>query len=550
MEKLYLCILMRYCSIFLLMLLALFLSCTDGNRMRVALADLQEKNQADSLLTNDSLALALTNYFDHHGTANEKMLAHYLLARTYTDMGEAPMALDEFHTAAECADTTAKDCDYFILCRVYAQMTSIFYQQNLMDNYLRYLDKSIASAEKAGDMMTAVNEQAYKMLAYSRLEKHDSVLRVYELTDRRCHALGLGQLSARYAGMAIPSCLKMKLYKQARQYMDIFEKQSGLFDSCSNIKTGHEIYYYSKGRYYLDLQQNDSAEYFFRKELREGKDFNNQNAASHGLALLFTQIGMSDSAAKYALYSYDMNDSCFAQMTTEDVEKIQSLYSYNRYKRIAEQEKEKANYERGRFKVFLSIVILIGAAIIYISSKWHKKRKAEQKLYYEQLDRLERTQTELLRLRSHEDELNTLIEEKENEVNRLHLSMKQFVHNKNQSAEQVEQRLQNSDIYKSLCRKADIGKPFSEAEWHELNRLVMEVIPEFYQFISNKRYALNVNEFRTCILFRIHIKAGGISNVLDVTPSYVTKMSKQLLVKLFESDGTSKDLIEKLLAIC
>ena len=101
---------MRQLAAFLLFLL-LLLSCTDGERMRQRLNDLQAANQADSLLTDDSLALALTDYFDRHGTPNEQMLAHYLLGRTYADMGEAPAALDAFHRAAEYADTTSSDCD-------------------------------------------------------------------------------------------------------------------------------------------------------------------------------------------------------------------------------------------------------------------------------------------------------------------------------------------------------------------------------------------------------------------------------------------------------
>ena len=93
------------------------------------LNELQAMNQADSLLTNDSLAKALASYFDDYGTPNERMLAHYLLARTYTDMGEAPQALDEYHTAADCADTTAADCDYKVLARVHAQTVASLYSQ-------------------------------------------------------------------------------------------------------------------------------------------------------------------------------------------------------------------------------------------------------------------------------------------------------------------------------------------------------------------------------------------------------------------------------------
>ena len=152
------CLLLLVCTF-----ACLLIGCSgSGDRMRQQLQQLQARNQSDSLLTDDSLATALCAWFDSYGTPNERMLAHYLMGRTWADKGEAPQALEEYHTAAECADTTAADCDYHILCRVYAQMSSVFYQQNLMDSYLQCLDISIACAEKANDTLMSINEYARK----------------------------------------------------------------------------------------------------------------------------------------------------------------------------------------------------------------------------------------------------------------------------------------------------------------------------------------------------------------------------------------------------
>ena len=108
---------------YLLLLVLLLTACGRWQKagMLRQLNELQAMNQADSLLTNDSLAKALASYFDDYGTPNERMLAHYLLARTYTDMGEAPQALDEYHTAT--------DCDYKVLARVHAQTVALLYSQ-------------------------------------------------------------------------------------------------------------------------------------------------------------------------------------------------------------------------------------------------------------------------------------------------------------------------------------------------------------------------------------------------------------------------------------
>ena len=102
-------------------------SCGDGSEQRLLLEELERHNRADSLMTNDSLALSLAYWFDRHGTSNEQMRAHYILGRTYADLGEAPQAILSYQDAIDRADTIARDCDYYTPCRVYSQMAVLFF---------------------------------------------------------------------------------------------------------------------------------------------------------------------------------------------------------------------------------------------------------------------------------------------------------------------------------------------------------------------------------------------------------------------------------------
>ena len=52
------------------------------------LADAQNKTYVD--FTTDSVMKEVAHYYDRHGSANERMRAHYLLGCSYRDMGEAP----------------------------------------------------------------------------------------------------------------------------------------------------------------------------------------------------------------------------------------------------------------------------------------------------------------------------------------------------------------------------------------------------------------------------------------------------------------------------
>ena len=64
-----------------------------------------------------------------------------------------------------------------------------------------------------------------------------------------------------------------KDFKKAHELMQLFESKSGLFDSKGNIKRGREHYYHCKGLYYLGINQLDSAEYYFKKQLPYGYSF-------------------------------------------------------------------------------------------------------------------------------------------------------------------------------------------------------------------------------------------------------------------------------------
>ena len=149
------------------MLLLLLAACGESHeQMLRQLEELERMNRADSVMQNDTLAEQLTKYFDRHGDANERMRAHYILGRTYADMGEAPAALNAYLNAADAADTTVTVCDYHTLSRVYGQMSDVFYYQCLFDDFITAIDHSIYFAWKDNDTLQALNSLAHKLLAY------------------------------------------------------------------------------------------------------------------------------------------------------------------------------------------------------------------------------------------------------------------------------------------------------------------------------------------------------------------------------------------------
>lgn len=519
-------------------------------RMRYRLHRLNALNKVDTLFRSTDEARELADYFDDHGTPNEQMLAYYLLGRAYYDIHEAPMALSCFQTASEKADTTAADCDFRQLSRVYGQMSKIFYQQNLMRQSLEKASASELYGWKGKDTLNSLRSMGGKIVVYKRMNETDSAINLCEKVSALLNKYGYRNYSAAYLSTILQELLDKGEIKKVERYIRTYEAESDYFDSNNNIEKGREFYYYTKGLYYMAMEKYDSAEYIFRKELRDGKDFNNQNAGSRGLALLFQKKHQPDSAAKYALYSYEMNDSAYAQMATREVEQVQGMYDYSRNQQIAEKAKEKAEREQRIVWAVLTILVLLMMASAYIAREVYKKRKEMQQAYSRKVSDLAKAQSDIVRLRSlaeHTEELSSLIAEKETEMQKMADEIDSYKERLGTQRESAESLLEDSDIYHELTKKAGKALELTNDDWHQVNVLAIETLPNFYKFISSKKLELNDKEFKTCMLVRMHFAPKDIANMLGVSQAYITKLRNNMMPKLFGMEGNSKELDEKLM---
>lgn len=518
-----------------------------GFRMRYRLHRLNALNKVDTLFRSADEARELADYFDDHGTPNEQMLAYYLLGRAYYDIHEAPMALSCFQTASEKADTTAADCDFRQLSRVYGQMAKIFYHQNLMSQSLKCDSTSIIFALQGCDTLSAMLSMADQILSYQRLGENEIALQLCDKTSQLFKKYGYISKSAIVLISSIRYLIESGDLVKAKEFLSRYESESGFFNSYLEIEKGREIYYNIKGHYYLSSGLLDSAEYFFRKELQDGKDLNNQNAGSKGLALLFQKKHMPDSAAKYALYSYDMNDSIYAQMATKEVEKTRAMYDYSRNQRIAEEAREKAEKEQQKVRFTIFVLVVIIALSVVVGLRIYEVRKKERMKYEENLSSLAKTHSEVIQLRAHEQTLNKLLQEKESKAVKLQEDIEAYKAKVGLQKESSETRMQKSTIYSGLCKLAAKGVELTDDQWQQVYMMVIDTLPNFYKLISEKKYELSENEFKTCILIRLHFNPKTVANMVGLSPSSITKIRINMMEKLFGEGGKSKELDERLM---
>ena len=458
----------------------------DKEQMLQQLEGLEQQNRSGQPMLNDSLAESLVNYFDRHGDANERMRSRYILGRTYYCLDELPRALEMYNEAANCADTTSSDCEYKVLSRIHAQSAVIFNLQVQPRSQLQELRLAEKYAWKGKDTIQAIECYAQQSDAFSLLQIYDSVIIVKETASSLYSRIGRKERSALMLAPTITPLLRKGEIKRAEKNMHIYESSSKIFDDNKNIEPGREIYYYIKGEYYLAIHQLDSAEYMFRKELRNGKDMNNQIAGCKGLQKVYEQRRNSDSIAKYATQSYELNDSAYSLSEMQNIQKMQASYNYNHIKFLA--EKKKLEVERAWL-----VTALIALLFIIIG------------VYY----------------------------------GRKYLGLRKLA---------LDYRLRKASIthhMKELANKNPPQYPTLE-DWDKLRTLVEHEIPSFRKTLRVDELSLTDMDYDMCLMIRVHLLPIEIAKLKQCSPSTITKSRRKLLRLIFEKEGNADDFDDEI----
>ena len=153
----------------------------------------------------------------------------------------------------------------------------------------------------------------------------------------------------------------------------------------------------------------------------------------------------------------------------------------------------------------------------------------------------------MIQLRTHEQALNKLLQEKENYAVKLQKDIEAYKEKIGSQKESSETKLEKSAIYSSLCKLAAKGAELTDDQWQQVYMMVIDNLPKFYKLISEKKYELSENVFKTCILIRLHFNPKTVANMVGLSPSSITKIRINMMGKLFGESGKSKELDERLM---
>ena len=521
---------------------------TKAQRMRYDLLYHKAMNKAYIDFTSDSTMLEVVDYYEHHGTANGKMLAYYILGCVYRDMHEAPMALEYYNKATEQADTTAQDCDYATLCRVYSQMGVLFSKQYLPYQELFSFEKATHYAYKAHDTLNAIRYYYNKTGAYTYLDNEDSAIIVNTRAAELFRKHGYDRAADIAFGCNYVYYLKRNNIDKAKKAFEAYNRAN--FVGNQNYEDSYAFLLYEKGLFFLQTNQLDSAYCKLNESLKFSKSFSNKAIITKTLAQYYLKSNNPILAAKYAMKSTEYNDSDLVRVRKTQLHQLQAMYDYSRNKRlamVAEQKSEKRIMVI--YVVILCSIILFCLSIFIYKLQMNKKNhriSLIQQLYNDSLLKLQSNQRELQRVK----DLNELevIQQKEEVIMNLKNTIKDIREKFSGSLlTDTDIILQNSAIFRKIqFITLHPKEKLSNEDWIELSDFIEQLIPSFPQMLKNR---LTEKEYHICLLIRLHISPSSISNLVGLSNSGVSLSRKRMLEKVCGKDGTAKDFDKFILSL-
>ena len=553
-------------------------------RMQQQLAALQAMNQADSVLTDDSLAQALADYFDRHGTPNEQMEAHYLLGRTHADRGETPAAIDCYLEAAACADTTASDCDFYMLASIYGQMAKLYHQQLLLSYEIGAHHKASHYHFLAKDTIYALYEQKMIAGAYILQNKRDSAEVVIKNVIKGYHDNGYLKEEIRTSTMLMYLYVdRPEKLSEVKLLIERYEASSGFFDNQHELPSSMRQYYYYKGKYYEGINQLDSAEYYFRKVYFRNMPHTGYDSMYRGLLSIFQKKCNADSIAKYAQLYCAVNDSSIAIKDQELTAQMTASYNYINYQKKSAENASRANQLQSYVIALLFVIII---SIILFGLLLHRHTLVKQ----EKQRTIERTKAELASLtqeyegklkqlqqleKSHKKRIETIqkelgyAQEKNEESQKIIIKLNtQFEEEKNGllhgikeyagKVSELERQLRiagykkNSAPYLNLgivtrikdFYAKDVNKKLSEEELYLLIKVTNEYFPDMIGDL-NSASGISTLGIHVCVLVALNIQPNEITHLLDISSAQVGNLKKDLNNALF-NENTARTLYKNL----
>ena len=517
----------------------------NDNKFYFDLLNIRANDKAYIAHTSDSAILSVINYFENHDFNNLLPAAYYYGGRVYSDLGDAPQALEYFQKALDCENINSNT-----MAVVYSQMAEIYSNQKVFD-------LAIPAYKKAIELNTKNNNETNSYYNIRNLSN------IYFQQDNLDSALILYQQAFVYANklenLFLKSSIKLQLanvhlfnnnYSEAHHILNSIKGYLSKEDSILVSHTFAHLYY---------RQNNIDSTIYYCGKLTKSQPLNAQLNGYNILANLHMHNNRINDAYDAMIMATKLSDSIRKIQTPQEIRQLSAIYNYQ----IRERENNKLKQEAHENEIRIislvgSIVIIIIIALFSIHIIRKRKRIISLKLQNVELllkqsnefreNAIAQNNTKIAELESQINSINnenqSLIQELENQKRLLELNNEQArlikvqsenainTFNNDPFIKEIHNRLQNYHINKNIL---------SEKEWSILCEKIRVLFPSFVDTLQNLPFKISNYEFRVSILIKTKFAPREIARLTNHSESSVSLTRARLYKKLTNDTGKASD---------
>lgn len=336
-------------------------------------------------------------------------------------------------------------------------------------------------------------------------------------------------------GTALSIHVSRSDYPKAKEVLEEFESELEHCKLNSYDSTTISLYFHSKGLIALHDRNYSLAEKCFYDILNTP----HKVAAYNGLMRLYMEKNTLDSVIKYSQLYVIEKDSDVLKFNATEVIRINSMYKYGRMQKKARISAEL--YARSEnIKTQLVALLVVVLIILILTRHVYRKVRTHQLEEIRYLTReLSASKKEyIIAENKRRIKLQSIIQQYEEKLSKMRSDL-------------IEDTFFTTDIYcvfKNNCIANKLSRPITHSEWEELTKYFHSYFDSFIGHLLIHK-PLNDDQFKVCILMRLHFKESEICNLMNVSSSRLNKLKMQINEKLF-SVSDSKSLRENLSRYC
>ena len=467
------------------------------------LMTLKAQDKADLPLTSDSLILDILQYYEHGGDPNKLPEAYYYAGRVYSELGDAPQAIDYFQKAQTSLNELNLQKLPIANAKRYEKLKGTVLAQKgyLLRNQHLYKE-AIESFRQAYKIDSLACDT---MGMFLDLQDIGGVLQVARNNEDAIHFYDLAaQLASLYSDnlnlddLIAQKChclIRLKRFEEVAEILQLFHPQMtrGNFEPICTMF----------GEYYWKIGESENAVPYFKKLYEKGSIYARSNST-----LWFSDYETKRGNAKAALrYMAEFSKLELEVRKLRDEEVValtNSLYNYH----LREQEnlrlKAKQEALKSRLRYLSIIAVLLVIVLIYIF-RYERNRRRNLASRYKQLQYL----------------LASMQADKEK---------RQSVVDAGMSA------LRSSDTYQMIIEKCRNGKELKPEEWKMVEQTLQKCLPVFLTNLKGV-YDFSEIEWKASLLMKFGFSVNDIAVAVSRSNDAIYSLRARLYKKALHDDS-------------